>query len=71
MSNPWMKKNPFLSMWLSGANAVAGAARGRIVAEVTRQAKTAPQAAVKEFVAASIAPAKVAQPPAKPRKRRR
>jgi hypothetical protein len=23
MKNPWMKKNPFLSMWLSGANAVA------------------------------------------------
>jgi hypothetical protein len=41
MKNPWGKKNPFLSMWLSGANAVAGAARGRATAEVKRQASTA------------------------------
>ncbi len=38
--NPWAKKNPFLSMWLSGANAVAGTARGRISAEAKRQAST-------------------------------
>jgi hypothetical protein len=37
MKNPWMKKNPFLSMWLSGANAVAGAARARAIAETRRQ----------------------------------
>jgi hypothetical protein len=24
MANPWMKKNPFLSMFLSGANAASG-----------------------------------------------
>jgi hypothetical protein len=41
MKNPWGKKNPFMSMWLSGANAVAGAARGRATAEVKRQASTA------------------------------
>jgi len=35
--NPWLKKNPFLSMWLSGANVVAGAARGRLSAEARRQ----------------------------------
>ncbi|HYD93901.1 MAG TPA: hypothetical protein VEC01_01150 [Noviherbaspirillum sp.] len=40
MKNPWLKKNPLLSMWLSGANAVAGAARGRITAESKRQAST-------------------------------
>ena len=28
MANPSLKKNPFMSMWLSGANKVAGAARG-------------------------------------------
>ena len=22
MSNPWSKRNPFMSMWLSGANAL-------------------------------------------------
>lgn len=38
MKNPWLKKNPMLSMWLSGANAVAGALRGRAMAEGRRQA---------------------------------
>ena len=28
MKNPWLKKNPLMSLWLSGANKVAGAARG-------------------------------------------
>lgn len=41
MSNPWLKKNPFLSMWLSGANVVASAARGRIAAEAKRQSSAA------------------------------
>lgn len=30
-------KNPFLSLWLSGANAAAGAARGFWAAELQRQ----------------------------------
>jgi hypothetical protein len=41
MKNPWLKKNPFLSMWLSGANAVAGSARGRIASEAKRQSTIA------------------------------
>ena len=41
MSNSWLKKNPFMSMWLSGANSVANAARGRIAAEAKRQSTTA------------------------------
>ncbi len=28
MSNPFATKNPFMSMWLSGANKVAGKGRG-------------------------------------------
>lgn len=40
MSNPWTKKNPWLSMWLSGANAVAGAARARATAHARREAST-------------------------------
>ncbi|SAK45349.1 hypothetical protein AWB75_00770 [Caballeronia catudaia] len=55
MKNPWMKKNPFLSMWLSGANAVIGSARGRATAQAKRQAST--------FWSAALAPGK-------PRKRR-
>lgn len=38
MKNPWTKKNPFMSMWLSGANAVIGSARGHAAAETKRQA---------------------------------
>jgi len=41
VKNPWGKKNPFLSMWLSGANAIAGAARSRVTAEAKRQTSAA------------------------------
>jgi hypothetical protein len=37
VANPWTKKNPFLSMWLSGANAAAGTARAAGTAEAKRQ----------------------------------
>lgn len=37
MANPWTKKNPFLSMMLSGANAWAGAARGIMTGQAKRQ----------------------------------
>jgi hypothetical protein len=29
MSNPWLKKNPFMSMWSSGANSIAGSMQGQ------------------------------------------
>ena len=38
MKNPWLKKNPFMSLWLSGANKVVGAARGLAAAAVKREA---------------------------------
>jgi hypothetical protein len=41
MSNPWLKKNPFMSMWLSGANSVANSARGTFAAEAKRQSTAA------------------------------
>jgi hypothetical protein len=37
VANPWTKKNPFMSMWLSGANAVTGKARSLGAAEAARQ----------------------------------
>jgi hypothetical protein len=40
MKSPWTKKNPWMSMYLSGANAVAGAMRGRISSAIKRQATT-------------------------------
>jgi hypothetical protein len=48
MTNPWMKKNPWLSMWMSGANAVLGSARGRATAEARRQATAMTNNAVAE-----------------------
>jgi len=54
MSNPWLKKNPFMSLWLSTANRVVGGLRGQATAQAKRQVK----AAVAE---ATAAPAPKAQ----------
>jgi len=51
MANPWGKKNPLLSMWLSAANAWTGAARGLMAAEASRQAKAATKAATRASTA--------------------
>ena len=55
MANPWLKKNPFMSMWLSTANRVAGTMRGHATAQVRRQ--------VRAVIAAAISPPR---PRAKP-----
>ena len=47
MPNPFTKKNPLMSMWLSAANAWAGAARGMMAAEAGRQRKAAAKAATR------------------------
>ncbi len=47
MANPMTKKSPLLSMWLSAANAWAGAARGLMAAEVGRQRKALTKAATR------------------------
>jgi hypothetical protein len=41
MSNPWLKKNPCLSMWLSAANAVVGTAQGHARKSAKKQAAAA------------------------------
>lgn len=38
MRNPWLKKNPLMSLWLSGANAMAIAIHGQATAQIKRQA---------------------------------
>jgi hypothetical protein len=38
MRNPWLKKNPLMSMWLSGAYGVLNSARGQATAQARRQA---------------------------------
>ena len=48
MKNTWLKKNLFMSMWLSGANKVAGAARGLATAAVKHEATQASKVAVAE-----------------------
>ena len=45
MKNPWLKKNPFMSKWLSGANKVMGSARGQATAALKREANKAGAAA--------------------------
>ena len=41
MPNPWLKKNPFMSMWLSTANRLTGSLRARASAEGKRQLNAA------------------------------
>jgi len=69
MSNPWLKKNPFMSIWLSGANSVANSARGRIAAEVKRQSTTAVNKAASDMFTAWAGA--MTGSPARKRKRRR
>ena len=65
MTNPWLKKNPWLSMWLSGANTALGAARGHATAEAKRQAGAMTSNAVSQgmrFWASVMAPPKRKRP---------
>jgi len=47
MPNPWMKKNPYMSLWLSAAQRAAGTLRGHATAQARRQVKAAIAEAVK------------------------
>jgi hypothetical protein len=73
MANPWLKKNPFMSMWLSAANATAGSLRGRATAEGRRQATTMMTAATKQVLDAwtgALLPAPAKKTTTRKRKRR-
>jgi len=59
MSNLWLKKNPFMSMWLSTANRVAGSLRGQAIAQAQRN--------VSAIVTEAVAPP---APRANPRRKR-
>ncbi len=48
MPNPWLKKNPFMSMCLSAANRVAGSWRGHATAQAKRQMSAAVTEASKQ-----------------------
>ena len=40
MTNPWLKRNPYMSMWLSGCNAMASMASVAMTQAMRRQAAT-------------------------------
>ena len=67
MANPWTKKNPLLSLWLSGANALAGRARGAGAAEAKRQRTSSAKQTARLWNGAGLADAK---PKARSKRRR-
>jgi hypothetical protein len=73
MSNPWLKKNPFMSLWLSGAHRIAGSARSQVAAEAKRQInQTLEQAtdeSLKRWFGAAVAPRPKTKAKVKTRKR--
>jgi hypothetical protein len=74
VSNPWVKKNPFMSLWLSGANRVVNSARGRIGAEAKRQSAAAASRAGREVFSmwtGMLAPAARPKAAARPKSKKR
>jgi hypothetical protein len=67
VANPWTKKNPLLSMWQSGVNAVAGKARSAGTAEAKRQQTGMVKQVARLWTGAWLAGTK---PKAKPKRRR-
>jgi len=63
MGNPWSKKNPFMSMWLSSANALAGRGRSAATTAIARQQSLAIKQAARAWTGAWLAATK-------PKKRR-
>ncbi len=75
MKNPWTKKNPFMSMWLSGANAVLGRVRGQGAAAVKRETTAATTRGIGSVLnfwtkagAAAVTPPATATTPVKAKK---
>ena len=68
MSNPWLKKNPWLSMLMSGANTVASHARAQAKAETRRTVDQGMKEAVNFWTGVWFPNA---APPAAPKRKRR
>ncbi|MDM0075520.1 hypothetical protein QTH90_14050 [Variovorax sp. J2P1-59] len=68
MSNPWTRKNPLMSMWLSSANRVIGSARAQATGAAKRQAAATQADAMKQIV--DFWSGKPAKAPARKRTRR-
>jgi hypothetical protein len=70
MASPWTKKNPLLSLWLSGANAVAGKARGAGAAAAKRRQTSLVEQAARFWSGAWSADTEPARAKPKPKRRR-
>lgn len=70
MSNPFLKKNPFMSMWLSAANRTAGTIRGQATAQAKRQISAAVTKATNDNLKTLLGETAPASPKAKPKPRR-
>lgn len=70
MPNPWLKKNPLMSMWLSGANRLAATMRGQATAQVKRRMSAAVTKATSDKLKSLVDASTPASPKAKPRRRR-
>ena len=68
MANPWRKKNLLLSLWLSGANALAGKARSAGAAHAKRQQASLAKQAASFWSGAWLADT---EPKPKPKSKRR
>lgn len=65
MTNPWLEKNPFMSMWLSAFNTAANTMRGHATQQMQRQASAAMAQATKAWMDAWLGA------PAAPKRRTR
>ena len=50
MANPWLKKNPFMSMWLTTANRAASGARQQAVRAARLQVAAAQTEVLRQMV---------------------
>ena len=50
MSNPWLKKNPYMSMWLTAANKATGSARAQATGAAKRQVAVSQSAIAQQLI---------------------
>ena len=67
MNNPWLKTNPFLSMWLSSVNQMAGTMRSQATSQAKRQITAAVTKATKDNLKAFTGAASASPPKSKPK----
>jgi hypothetical protein len=70
MPNPWLKRNPFMSIWLTEANRIAGTIRGQATAQARRQISAAMTKATNDNLKVLLGWTAPASPKVKPKRRR-